>query len=153
MLRATSGRDRLGSSAGMDRGFPLAGRHRESGTGPHGAGPSEEELAARLRSLDQRLDSKIEKRTQAAGNRKADNSGFATALSLSGTFVSAILVGAAIGWGIDRFFGMAPWGMIFFLFLGFAAGVLNVLRMSGQMSTVAFAKRDKDADRDSGADK
>lgn len=114
----------------------MAGNGRKSGTGPQGAGPSEEELAARLRALDRRLDKSIDTRKQAAGGRRPDNySGLAAAMSLAGTFVSAILVGAAIGWGIDRFFGVAPWGMIVFLLLGFAAGVLSVMRAAARIST------------------
>ena len=56
------------------------------------------------------------------------------ALRLSTEFVSAILVGAAIGWAIDRFFGVAPWAMIVFLLLGFCAGVVNVLRSAGKLA-------------------
>jgi ATP synthase protein I len=40
-------------------------------------------------------------------------------------------VGAAIGWGLDKLFGISPWGLIVFLLLGFAAGVLNVMRAAG----------------------
>jgi ATP synthase protein I len=41
------------------------------------------------------------------------------------------VVGAAIGWLLDRWLGISPWGMIVFLLLGFAAGVLNVMRAAG----------------------
>ena len=47
----------------------------------------------------------------------------------------AVLVGAAIGWLIDRGLGISPWGMIVFLLLGFAAGVLNVMRAAGVVPT------------------
>ena len=40
-------------------------------------------------------------------------------------------VGAAIGWLLDRWLGISPWGLIVFLLLGFAAGVLNVMRAAG----------------------
>ena len=42
-----------------------------------------------------------------------------------------MLVGAVIGWLLDRWLGISPWGMIVFLLLGFAAGVLNVMRAAG----------------------
>jgi ATP synthase protein I len=45
------------------------------------------------------------------------------------------LVGAAVGWLIDRWVGTSPWGMIVFLLLGFAAGVLNVMRAAGVVPT------------------
>jgi hypothetical protein len=35
------------------------------------------------------------------------------------------------GWLIDRWLGISPRGMIVFLLLGFAAGVLNVMRAAG----------------------
>jgi ATP synthase protein I len=50
---------------------------------------------------------------------------------LSSELVAGVLVGAAIGWLIDRWLGISPWGMIVFLLLGFAAGVLNVMRAAG----------------------
>jgi ATP synthase protein I len=63
--------------------------------------------------------------------RSGDASGMAQALRLSSEFIAGILVGAGIGWLIDRFAGTSPWGLIVFLLLGFAAGVLNVLRSAG----------------------
>ena len=40
-------------------------------------------------------------------------------------------VGALLGWMLDRWLGISPWGLIVFLMLGFAAGVLNVMRAAG----------------------
>ncbi len=94
---------------------------------------SEDELASISRSLEQRLDRKLELR-EAQERPRPDNTGMAAALRMSTDFVAAILVGAAIGFGIDKLVGTAPWGMIFFLMLGFCAGVLNVLRTAGRIS-------------------
>lgn len=109
----------------------MAGNDRKSEA--ERAGPSEAELAARLRALDKRLDTKADQRA-AADRGKPDNSGYASALGLSSAFVSAILVGAGMGWAIDRFFNVAPWGMIFFMLLGFCAGTLNVMRTANRIS-------------------
>jgi ATP synthase protein I len=95
--------------------------------------PGEDELARRMRSLDERLDRRQEERKPAESG-KPGNAGMAAALRLSTDFVAAVLVGAAIGFGLDRFFGIAPWGMIAFLLLGFCAGVLNVLRSAGRIA-------------------
>ncbi|MCB1430560.1 MAG: AtpZ/AtpI family protein, partial [Nitratireductor sp.] len=70
----------------------------------------EEELERRLRALDDRLDRNREARVRESGSRP-DNSGFGNALRLSTEFVSAVLVGAAIGWGVDKVTGYPPWGM------------------------------------------
>lgn len=42
--------------------------------------------------------------------------------------VSAVAVGALIGYGIDIWLGTAPFGMIIFFFMGFAAGFLNIYK-------------------------
>jgi ATP synthase protein I len=57
--------------------------------------------------------------------------GYAQAVKVASEFVAGIIVGGGIGWLIDRAAGTSPWALIVFLFLGFAAGVLNVLRAEG----------------------
>jgi ATP synthase protein I len=61
----------------------------------------------------------------------ADPSAIARGFRLSTELVAAVLVGAALGWVLDRLLGISPWGMVVFLLLGFAAGVLNVMRAAG----------------------
>jgi F0F1-type ATP synthase assembly protein I len=53
---------------------------------------------------------------------------------LSTELVAGVLVGAFIGWALDKWLGISPWGMIVFLLLGFAAGVINVMRAAGVSS-------------------
>jgi len=65
----------------------------------------------------------------------ADPSAIARGFRLSTELVAGVLVGALIGWLIDRGLGISPWGMIVFLLLGFAAGVLNVMRVAGVVPT------------------
>jgi ATP synthase protein I len=55
-------------------------------------------------------------------------SGMARGLRLSTELVAGVLVGAGVGWALDRWLGISPWGLIVFLLLGFAAGVRNVVR-------------------------
>jgi ATP synthase protein I len=55
-------------------------------------------------------------------------SGMAHGLRLSTELVAGVLVGAGLGWALDRWLGISPWGLIVFLLLGFAAGVRNVVR-------------------------
>jgi ATP synthase protein I len=86
-------------------------------------------LSARLRNLGKRLD-----QHQAADDgrrRTGDSSAMARGLRLSSELVGGVLLGAAIGWVLDRLLGISPWGMIVFVLLGFAAGVLNVIRAAG----------------------
>lgn len=103
---------------------------------PTGRNRSEQDsqLAERLRRLDDALGKVPRKGSDQPAERpasKTDAQGLARALRLSSEFVAGILVGTGIGWFLDRLLGTSPWGMIVFLMLGFAAGVLNVLRAAG----------------------
>lgn len=42
--------------------------------------------------------------------------------------VVAVGSGAAVGYGLDHWLGSKPWLLIVFLFLGFGAGIANMLR-------------------------
>ena len=57
----------------------------------------------------------------------------AGALSTVGlSFVLAIVMGTAFGWWLDGQLGTGPWLFILFFFLGLAAGVLNVYRITSR---------------------
>ena len=51
------------------------------------------------------------------------------AIRLVSDFVVFILVGAAVGYGIDVLLGTLPWGTSLFLLLGFVASIRNVIRV------------------------
>jgi ATP synthase protein I len=104
-------------------------------------------LARRLDALSSSLDAEQRQRAAAAAPRRSDTRGYALAFRLASEFVAGILVGAAIGWGLDALAGTTPWGMIGFLLLGFAAGVVNVIRSAEKMGTVE-TKPDTDPDED-----
>lgn len=46
------------------------------------------------------------------------------------SFVLAIVIGTAAGVWLDGHFGSNPWGMLIGFVLGFAAAVLNVVRIT-----------------------
>ncbi|MEZ6023251.1 MAG: AtpZ/AtpI family protein [Hyphomonadaceae bacterium] len=45
-------------------------------------------------------------------------------------FGAAIIVGALLGYGADYFLHTSPWGLMIGFGLGFAAGVVNVVRVA-----------------------
>lgn len=89
------------------------------------------ELSNRLRALGKRLDKSRAEREFETATSAESRPGFGMALRLGADFVAGVVVGAAIGWGVDALFGSSPWGLIVFLLLGFAAGLLSVMRTAG----------------------
>ncbi len=89
-------------------------------------------LSARLQRLGERLDKASRPPENVNGPRQdADVSAYARGFRLSTELVAGVVVGALLGWLFDRWLGTSPWGLIVFLLLGFAAGVLNVMRAAG----------------------
>ena len=80
-----------------------------------------------LEDRREKLARNLEKNSEKPESEEA-KSGMGLGLRLSSEFVAAVLVGAVLGLGIDYLFDSAPWGMIAFLFLGFATAVRNVIR-------------------------
>jgi ATP synthase protein I len=99
-----------------------------------GAAPTDEAaLSARLKRLGERLEQASPSRSETgpASRSATDHSGFARGFRLSSELVAGVLVGAGLGWLIDKGLGTLPWGMFVFAMLGFTAGVLNVMRQAG----------------------
>jgi ATP synthase protein I len=93
-------------------------------------------LSARLQRLGERLAQHQgkDRETEAGSGPRSDPSALARGFRLSSELVGAVAVGAFIGWALDRWLGISPWGLIVFLLLGFAAGVINVMRAAGVSS-------------------
>jgi ATP synthase protein I len=91
-------------------------------------------LSARLRRLGEGLDRIGASRpteSRSATRGASDMSGLGRALKLSAEMVGGVLFGAGIGLFIDYALGTSPWGAIVFLMLGFAGGILSVMRSAG----------------------
>jgi ATP synthase protein I len=101
---------------------------RPGGTGK--AGGLTSDLAARIRRAQE-----TEKVGQASqGNAARDMSGLSRGLRLGSEFIAAILVGAGIGYLLDLWLKTGPWLLLVFVLVGFAAGVLNVVRAAAEMN-------------------
>ena len=103
-------------------------------------------LSARLQRLNEGLGQARHQARDVAGGpsdspdreQAATASGYAKGFRLSSELVAGVVVGAGIGWLLDRWLGISPWGLIVFLLLGFAAGVLNVMRSAGLIASPAL---------------
>ncbi|NUQ19036.1 MAG: F0F1 ATP synthase assembly protein I [Sphingomonas sp.] len=96
---------------------------------------------ARLESLDERLDRLQQAEAKRTAKRQPDGNVQAGQLVLS-QLVGCPLGGGIVGWVIDRFAGTKPWAMLVMLFLGFAVGVWNVIRISNEASRRARGEKD-----------
>ena len=118
----------------------MAGADKPGGTGK--TGPGEDRRGAGQDDLERRRQ-KLEASLAARGRGEGDGgtrarstgvTGYGQALRLSSEFIAGVAVGAGLGWIVDRLAGTSPLGLIVFLLLGFAAGVLNVMRSAGKIA-------------------
>jgi ATP synthase protein I len=109
----------------------MAGAENESGRPESGRD---------TRTIRQRLDALEGKLATVEGRRKPppeDQEGrgraMGQALRLATELVAGVAIGGGIGWALDRLLGTAPLLMVVFLFLGGAAGIMNVVRTAKSM--------------------
>ncbi len=100
------------------------------------------EFNARLKAARGKTDK------ESAPRGRGTQSGLGQGLRIGIEMVVSVAVGAGIGYFIDNWAETTPLFMIVFLFLGFAAGIMNVLRIArGLDEAVGFgrAMREKEA--------
>jgi len=138
MVRPASGGGRAGSAV-EPRVSNQMSDARDNGD-PGKSLSDEAALSARL----QRLGEGLARHRAGRGPDNADEhrattaSGYAKGFRLSSELVAGVVIGAGLGWLVDRGLGIAPWGLIVFLLLGFAAGLLNVMRSAGVVAGSRF---------------
>jgi len=134
----------------------MADKNGPGGTGKTGPGKQHEteirddDLERRRLELEASLATRRPERLEGKDDAKAGSAaGYGQALKLSSEFIAGVVVGAGLGWIIDRQAGTSPWGLIVFLLLGFGAGVLNVLRSAGAVAEFGQGEKPR-RDRDDG---
>ena len=75
--------------------------------------------------------SKIKKQILSDNEKRGSFMG--SAFKLGTELVAAVGVGTIIGFILDSWFDTKPWLIIFFFFLGAAAGISNVIRVANRM--------------------
>lgn len=101
------------------------------------------EFEGRISDLGQRLDKvKAQRRAEAEVDLDAEmrGRGMAYGMRMAAELVAAVIVGGAIGYGLDRWLGSTPWLFLLFFVLGFAAGVVNVVRAYEKMQKEIMAR-------------
>jgi ATP synthase protein I len=95
----------------------------------------------RLDSLDERLERLQQAEAKRSQKRQPDASYQAGQLVLS-QLVGCPLGGGIVGWLLDRWFGTKPWLMLVMIFVGFAVGIWNVIRISNKATSDARGRRE-----------
>ncbi|MED5548307.1 AtpZ/AtpI family protein [Maricaulis sp.] len=88
---------------------------------------------ADLDSLQQRIDARREKYRPEPDN--AQRSAWQLGMRYGSEFFGGVLVGGGLGFALDHFAGISPWGLIAGTMFGFAAGTLNVVRAAQEISS------------------
>jgi len=88
-----------------------------------------EAIRQRSSEIGKKLDAVKARRAEAeAEMNRARQTAFGQAFRYAAELIVGVAVGGFLGWVLDRYFGTAPWLMIVFVILGFAAGLLNLIR-------------------------
>ena len=101
-----------------------------------------EAFQERSDALGKRLDQVKARRTPPqSGDARARGEAFARAFRFVAELIVGVGVGGFIGWALDRWLGTQPWLLVLFVALGFAAGVMNVIRAAQKAQAEAVASQ------------
>ena len=79
---------------------------------------------------------------------QTSNAGVSQAFRIGVDMLSALMVGTGMGWFLDKWLDTKPWFLIIFLFLGGAAGILNVYRAAMRMTAEIENELKEEAESD-----
>jgi ATP synthase protein I len=110
--------------------------------------PSLEDLAARLRKAE---DGRAAGGATRQSRDDEPQGAFGMAIRVGIELATAVGVGVGSGIVIDRWLGTAPFGLVVMLFLGSAAGFVNVYRAAnGIGSAIGYRRPDDEGKRRNG---
>lgn len=94
-----------------------------------------EAFRSRASELGRKLDAVAKRKVpEAVQDRGERGAAMGQAFKIAAELVAGVAFGAVVGWSLDRYSETSgPWFLIVFLVLGFAAGMLNVIRTAQQM--------------------
>ncbi len=92
------------------------------------------DLASRIASAKREREREDNRSVRSAS---PEMTGLARGMRIGTEFIAAVLVGAGLGYLIDLGLGTSPWGLLILLLMGFAAGILNVIRVVTEMNAAS----------------
>jgi len=105
--------------------------------------PSREDFGQRLADVEARVSAENRRQAERRAAGAAQGIGFRIATEL----LAALIVGAALGYGLDQWLDTSPWAMVTMLVLGFAAGLMNIFRIiKGLDQAVGLGRAMREAD-------
>lgn len=69
--------------------------------------------------------------------RQREMTGVGKSYRMASEFIAAIIVATVLGLALDALFGTRPIFMVVLMILGFAAGVLNIIRAAAEINAAA----------------
>lgn len=110
---------------------------KDAGPGRGELSPEERKaLHDRASDIGRRLD-EVRGRHAPAPDAAHRGNSLGQAMRIAVELVAGVAVGGFIGWVLDGQLGTRPWLLMVFLMLGFAAGMLNVIRLARRMQAAA----------------
>jgi ATP synthase protein I len=98
----------------------------------------------RLAELDRRLAAARGAKAPVPGTRRDEYAATSMAWQMVIELIMSIVIGGAMGWGLDTLFGTMPLFLLVFVLLGLAAGVRLMLRTATEMQRKAGRAARKD---------
>ena len=124
---------------------------RKPGSDPSGGeiSPAERaEITKRAADIGAKIESAKQRHTRPVRSDSGRNGAMARGLKISAELIGGVVVGAGIGWFLDRSLNTFPWLFIVFFLLGSAAGMLNIVRQAQREVTPPAPSVSDDEDED-----
>ncbi len=116
----------------------MASNGKDLDPGRSAISPEERDaLKRRASEIGKRLDEVHARKAPPPGDHRARGNALGQAYKILIELVVGVAVGAGLGWALDKQLGTQPWLMLVLLIVGFAAGMLNVVRTARRMQAEA----------------
>lgn len=96
-----------------------------------------EALKRRSDVIGKRLDELKPRQSAGQPGTNVRGAAYGQAFKIAAELIAGLVFGGAVGWFLDRQFGTLPLLLVLFVMLGFAAGLLNVIRGARQAQALA----------------